>query len=184
MSRTIVALSLALIALSAIAEAQQKSDALVPGSRIRIQQRQGAAVQGALVSIGDTAVTVRTSETDTVVVARAAIAKVEVYEGTKSGAGKGALNGFLIGGLGGVLIGVAASGSDDGSFLDFNAGEWAVGIGLTFGALGAGIGALIGSGSHTEKWEQATLPPVLPTVTILPDDSKGRRVALGVRISF
>ena len=184
MSRSLISLAVALLALAPIAAAQDKTDELVAGSRIRIHQHQGAPVTGALVATTDSAVTVRTSETDTVVVPRSGIAKVEVYAGMRSNAGSGALTGLLVGGLGGALIGVAASGSDDGDFFDFGAGTWAAGIGLTFGALGAGIGALIGSGSHHEKWEPAVLPTVLPTVAILPDESKGRRVALGMRISF
>ena len=157
MFRACFVLAIASLAVSPIAAAQGSPDELV-GRRIRIQQLHGATVQGALVAVTDTTVTLRTSETDTVSIARGGIARVEVYEGMKSGTGKGALTGLLIGGLGGALIGVAASGSDDGEFFDFGAGEWAAGIGITFGALGAGIGALIGSGSHTEKWSPAALP--------------------------
>ena len=184
MSRSMLVLCLLTLITVSSAQAQGISTDLVPGRRIRVQQHQGTMVQGALVSVSDTALTLRTSETDTVVVARAAIAKVEVYEGTKSKAGKGAVTGLLIGGGIGVVLGVATASSTEGTLLESSPGSYAVGSGLLFGALGAGVGALIGSGSHTEKWQSVVLPAVLPTVTILPDESKGRRVALGLRISF
>lgn len=179
MTRSLYVLAAALSVLVSAGQAQDSTSGLV-GRRIRIQQQHGASLQGAVVAVSDSAVTLRTSETDTVSVPRAGIAKVEVYEGTRSNTGKSALTGLLIGGLTGVVVGAVSAQATQGSFIEYSAGEGAVAYGAAFGVLGAGIGALVGSGSHHESWQ----PAVLPTITVQPTGQDGKRVALGMRISF
>jgi hypothetical protein len=153
---------------------------LVPGRRIRVHRRAETTLVGELVSLGPDSLTLTTAAADTVAVSRAAITGLDLSTGTKSNAGKGALNGLIFGGLGGALIGVLASGSDDGEFLDYGPGAWAASGALMFGALGAGVGALIGSGQRADRWESVPLP----TVAIVPLPGKGSRVAIGVRFRF
>jgi len=179
MTRSLALIAAALLALTSAAAAQDSTGSLV-GRRIRIQPQHGATLQGAVVAVSDSAVTLRTSETDTVSVARAGIARVEVYEGTKSNTGKGALTGFLLGGAIGAFLGAASASATEGSLVEYSAGEGALAYGASFGVLGAGIGALVGLGSHHERWQ----PAVLPTVTVLPTAQDGKRVAFGLRVSF
>lgn len=179
MTRSLALIAAALLALTSAAAAQDSTGSLV-GRRVRIQPQHGATLQGAVVAVSDSAVTLRTSETDTVSVARAGIAKVEVYEGTKSNTGKGALTGLLIGGLTGAVLGAVSAQVTQDSFIEYSAGEGALAYGAALGVLGAGIGALVGSGSHHENWQ----PAVLPTVTVLPTAQDGKRVAFGLRVSF
>ena len=180
MFRTLCTLAFALLVVAPEGQAQDSAAGLVSGRRIRIHQKGAKPVVGELVSISAENIKLTTSPADTVLVPRSAVSKIDLYMGTKSGAGHGALTGFLVGAAGGALMGVAASGSDDDEFLDFDAGELAATTGVLFGAIGAGVGAIIGSGSRRDRWT----PTVLPTAMIVPDEPGGKRVAFGVRIRF
>jgi len=180
MFRTMLALSLLSLIAPHAAQAQQDTAGLVPGRRIRVHQQGNQKLVGSFVSMDSASLAIVTNVGDTVRVPRGSIDGLDLSQGTKSNAGKGALTGLLIGGLGGVIIGVAASGSDDDEFFDFSAGTWAAGIGLTFGALGAGIGALIGSGQRTDKWA----PTAWPTLSFQPSRRDGGTVALGMHLTF
>lgn len=180
MSRSHILVLTLLLCTAVDLAAQAQPVDLVPGRRIRVHRRAETTLVGDLVSLGPDTLTMTTSAADTVAVQRAAISRLDLSTGTKSKAGKGAVNGLLFGGLGGALIGVLASGSDDGEFLDYGPGAWAASGALMFGALGAGVGALIGSGQRTDQWEGV----VLPTVAIVPVAGTGSRVAIGVRFRF
>jgi len=174
-------LVLALLLCTAVDLAAQAQPVdLVPGRRIRVHRRAESTLIGELVSLHSDTLTMTTTAADTVAVPRAAITRLDLSMGTKSRAGKGAVKGLIFGGLGGALIGVLASGSDDDWWIEFGPGAWAAGGALMFGALGAGIGALIGSGQRTDRWEGVALP----TVAIVPGSGKGNRVAIGVRLRF
>jgi hypothetical protein len=78
----------------------------------------------------------------------------------------------------GVIVGIAASGSDDGNFFDFSSGEWAIGIGATGAVLGAAVGAIVGAVTRTDKWA----PAVLPTVAVRGPGTDQQRLAIGLRV--
>ena len=98
--------------------------------------------------------------------------EVRGYSVTRHGRGalEGAVIGAAVGALGGALFG-ASQGSDpapvrmcsdyDGGSIctttglnGLSAGEKATAIGLTFGLIGAGVGALVGySTGHTDRFE-------------------------------
>jgi hypothetical protein len=63
---------------------------------------------------------------------------------------------MAVGGLGGAIYGAAACHPEPGTF-DIGRGPCAAAGGLLFGALGAGLGALIGSGGRAEHWERVAL---------------------------
>jgi hypothetical protein len=180
MSRSAMLMLALLLGAALDLAAQAPPIALVPGRRIRVHRRAETTLVGDLVSLGPDSLTMTTSAADTVMVARAAITRLDLSTGTKSKAGKGAVNGLIFGALGGALIGVLASGSDDGDFIDFGPGEWAASGALMFGAVGAGVGALIGAGQRADRWERVALP----TVAIVPVPGKGSGVAVGMRFRF
>lgn len=153
---------------------------LVPGRRIRVHRRAEPALVGELVSLGSDSLTMTTAAADTVAVARAAITRLDLSTGTKSQAGQGAVTGLLIGAATGALLGVAASGSDDGSWVDAGPGAWALSGAIGFGAIGAGVGALIGAGKHTDRWEQSALPAVV----VMPNRGAGTHVVLAWQFTF
>jgi hypothetical protein len=178
MPGTLLAASL-LIALATTGRAQAAPATLVPGARVRVHQG-SESLTGSLVSLDSAALVIATDKPETVTAPRASITAVEVSTGTKSRAGKGALIGLGVGAAAGIIVGLAASSSDNGDFLDYGAGTWAAGVGLAGAAIGTGLGALIGSGQHSDKWQ----PAVLPTVGVRgygPDDN---RVAIGLQITF
>lgn len=174
------ATGLMLLSLVHVGTAQDLPVDLVPGRLVRVHQQDARPLVGRFVSVGTGAVTVAVSEGDTVAVPRESISRFDLYMGSKSGAGKGALTGLAIGAAAGALIGVAGAASDDDSFYDYSASEGALSGAVGFGMLGAGIGALIGATKQLPRW-QAT---VLPTVAVRPDGSEARGVAVAVRLGF
>lgn len=61
-----------------------------------------------------------------------------------------------MGGGTGLLLGVLAS-TEEGSFYQIGADDVVVAA-LVLGAVGAGVGALIGAVSHREEWEEVPRP--------------------------
>lgn len=111
---------------------------------------------GNLISAGSDSVRLRPQEGGVVSVPSASVVRVEQSRGRRSNSGKGAVIGAIIGGGTGLILGIAAS-SEEGSFYEVGAGEVVGGMAV-LAAVGAGLGALIGSGSHRERWEPITLP--------------------------
>ena len=86
--------------------------------------------------------------------ARNQIAELEVYRGRKSAAGKGALVGLGFGAAAGITIGLAGcQGFTEDCIYDADAVEVALIFGAVVGAVGAGIGSLIGLAAGTDDWE-------------------------------
>jgi hypothetical protein len=114
------------------------------------------------------------------------INSLEVNRGTRSHAGKGALLGGLIGGGFGLAAGIAAASYDcsadpwdwDGCWYWGEAGIIPVST-ITFGLLGAGVGALIGMLSRSDQWEP--IPPDRLRVRVSPT-SDGIALAFSVGI--
>jgi hypothetical protein len=175
---TLLAASL-LMGLATTGRAQAAPATLVPGARVRVHQG-SESLTGLLVSLDSAGLVIATDKSDTVTAPRTSITAVEVSTGTKSRAGKGALIGLGVGAAAGVIVGLAASSSDNGDFLDYGAGTWAAAMGLTGAAIGAGLGALIGSGQQSDKWQ----PAVLPAIGVRAYGSGDNRVAIGLRIRF
>ena len=103
-----------------------------------------------------------------------AMTRLEVSSGTRSGA-KG---GLLVGGASGFFVGLISSAtyysSDEEGAARYILGGAAVG-----GALGAGIGWLIGSAIKSDRWEELPLERLGVSVAPLPNG-----VRIGVRIAF
>jgi hypothetical protein len=179
MTRVLPAVVLALLTTAVNGHAQVTTNPLVPGARVRVHQESGSLI-GTLVSLDSAGLVIATDKSDTVTAPRPSITGVEVSTGTKSQAGKGALIGLGVGAAAGIIVGLVASSSDNGDFVDYGAGTYAVGFGLTGAVIGTGVGALIGSGNRTDKW----VPAVLPTVGIRGYGPGDTRLAIGLRIRF
>jgi hypothetical protein len=83
------------------------------------------------------------------------VVRLERSRDRRTSAGRGAVIGGLVGAGSGLLLGVLAS-ADDDSFYEVGTGDVFV-VTLMLGAVGAGVGALIGSISHQERWEPMPL---------------------------
>lgn len=96
---------------------------------------------------------------DTVAIPRSLIAGFETSTGRHSRAGRGALIGFLAGAVAGVGFGLYLESSEDTSSSSWpgpNIIPFAFGVGGAIGGLG--LGALVGSLFHTDRWRPAVLP--------------------------
>jgi len=156
MSRT-AALLTALCVSPLLALASQARPAIAPGDRVRITTADWELV-GTLVTQGDDSLRLQvTGEVTPVSVARSAIKRLEIARshsntGTDALIGLGA--GALVGGTLGAVAGSDLAGECPGN--DCGAAPAVFG-GLLMGALGAGVGAVIGSLSHSEQWD--SVPP-------------------------
>jgi hypothetical protein len=178
MFRALLVLGLVALAGAQGGQAQQATTGLVPGRRIRIHQSGVKPLAGEFVSMGSDGIRLTTSPADTQLVPKADITGVDLSQGTKSKAGSGAVTGLLVGAAGGALLGVAGCSGDESGWV--TPGQCAGAGALVFGALGAGIGALLGSGKRTDKWA----PTAWPTVSFQPFGRDGGTVALGMHLRF
>ena len=124
---------------------------VAPGARARVTLIEKERIVGTIRALPPNAITLAV-EPDSLerTIPYASIAKLEVQNGTKTGAGRGAL-------IGGVLAAVPGAfvGHDLGEELEVNETEqffFAAGGAVAFGLVGAGIGALIGKGVKVERW--------------------------------
>ena len=125
------------------------------GARVRItvDKPQKHSRVGTLISLRADSVRFIPQDTNGIVaVPAASVTRLEQSRGRRSNAGRGA----AIGGLAGLVLGIAAS-ADESSFYEIGAEEVALVTVLT-GATGAGIGALIGATSKSERWERVDPP--------------------------
>lgn len=130
---------------------------IVPGDRLRID-REPILQDGELFELPPTIGSLDSLQPDTLFlrfeaeksplpIARDTITRIERSQGESSNVRKGALIGLAVGAGSGAVLGAASSGILD------TAASAALGA-LFFGGIGAAAGALIGSGSKVEKWEQ------------------------------
>src|SRR5688572_21887553 len=129
---------------------------LEAGSRIRVTSDRGSKV-GTLVSLEADSLRYTASDTSGVTaLPLASVLKLERSVGKRSNAGRGATIGGVVGGGLGLGLGLIAS-FDDDQFYEVGPEHVAV-VTLFLGAIGAGVGALIGSASHRDSWETVPLP--------------------------
>jgi membrane associated rhomboid family serine protease len=179
MTRVLSVAVLTLLTTAVRGYAQADAFPLAVGARVRVHQ--GAQTQtGTVVSLDSASLVFVAGKADTVAAPRASITAVEVSTGTRTRAGRGALIGLGAGAVTGVVVGAAASGSDDGEFFDADQDEWAVGVGLVGAVVGAGVGAIIGAVTHTDKWA----PAVLPSVGFRGYGPNEQRVVIGLRMTL
>ena len=165
---------LALLTLLPCAAAHTQGPVPAPGAKVRVTERRpsGRVHSGKLVSLDrDTLVimeteyvknlTTRSYVTVTTKVATAMIARLEVRNGRKPAALRGAAIGAGVGALTGVVAGLAMDRND--CFCEPGAGT-AAGVGLVLGAAGAVVGALAGAVIGTDRWVlQPTWEPPAPS---------------------
>jgi hypothetical protein len=153
------------------------------GARVRLTtgaRQETQQLVGDLLGLDDHSLKLKVDEQSgprDVLVPRATIVRLERSRarGTRGkGAGIGLLEGAVVGGV----LGFAAGGSCHGNeFLCFDRSATVPGLGLFFGAVGAGIGALAG---HGERWED--VPADRFRVAIGP--VRGRGVTARLSFSF
>lgn len=155
------------------------SQELDPGERIRVKTI--SAVPGQVVGV------VEAREADFLevlseqgIMTRIAwddVSRLQVSRGYKSNAGKGALIGLGVGGATGLILALATCAPDE---IDCQGLEGSFGVAgaISFGAFGAGLGALIGLVAKSERW--VDVPPSRWEIQVAPDPNGG--VALGVRL--
>lgn len=178
MSRTfalVLGISFGVPAASAVAQVE-------PGTRVRVTENGQKRVVGRLVSIDETTLSVRPDgNAEPVAVSRSTLTRIDVSQrlGRKR---RGATIGLLVGALAGAVA--LASATEDCSRNDFvclfpreqQTTNTVLGA-VVFGALGAGLGALVAPG---EKWE--SIPSQRVRLSLAP--TPGRGVAAQVTIRF
>lgn len=159
----------------------QDAAVLVEGDRVRVYSSEsGQACTGDVVARDSESLTVdcwqpAMRKWELIDFSIESVSSLEVQRGTQSNVGKGALLGGLIGGGFGLMVGLAAAAND----CDVNAWRWnwndcwlpggAEMVPLstaTFGLIGAGAGALIGTLSRSDRW--VTIAPSQLRVYIKP----------------
>jgi hypothetical protein len=136
-------------------------DQVPGGSRVRVRHTGAPAkwLEGELLSRGSDSLSLAMNgRSDTLTLATTSVNQMEVSRGRHSMAGKGLTIGGGIGAGLGLLLSVAASAEDCRGIgcTDVGAGDVLVATAL-LAAAGAGIGGLIGSASHGERWERVQL---------------------------
>ncbi len=143
------------IAIAQSASAQWPLDS---GSRVRIHSPvfSDNPQQGTVMATqGDTLMFRPWRGTASITVGLRDITRLDVFQGTHSRKGKGALIGFLV--AGGIAAGVTAATWKKTANFDFGRGGDAALVGVPVGLLGAVVGMLIGA-RETDTWVPVRLP--------------------------
>jgi hypothetical protein len=158
MSRALGIAVAVFLQLSLTLEAQSAWAQLESGARIRVTASNSSPARrtGSFVSLDGDSLRYTAAAADSIVtLPLGSVARLERSTGRHSGAGRGAAIGGLIGGGLGLALGLAAS-SEENSFYEVGGEDVAV-VTVLLGAVGAGVGALIGSGSKRDRWETVSL---------------------------
>jgi hypothetical protein len=150
------------------------------GSRIRILLPPPASdlLVGTLVESRPDSLRVETASGDVLAVSRTAINRLQVSRGRHSKAGLGALIGLATGLGGGLVAGTIAH--RETQFINITTGGVVL-ITALGGAVGAGLGALIGSAFKADRWETV---PLVSLETVGRADSRPGHLTIGLAIAF
>jgi hypothetical protein len=158
MTSTAIGVSILLLLLPVRLRAQEPT-ALMPGSRVRVHLTtpQPRLVRGRLVSADADSLRLLTeSGRDTLAFSTVGVSQLDTTAGRRTRTGKGALLGAGIGAAAGLTLGLAATAEGCSGFCaDPTPGEIAA-VSLILGGVGAGVGALIGSITHSDRWVPAS----------------------------
>ncbi len=157
--------------------AAQASRLVRPGARVRLSAPDLGITKynGSLVSVTRDTLTV-----DTLAVALASVTRLDVHRGRKSNTWKGAAYGFVAGAIPGAVLSYAGCASDPDPFIEIPPGVCA-GLGVVlYGGIGAGIGAIVGALTRTDRWEEVPLDQL--RVSFVPQ--RDGRFALGLSVAF
>jgi hypothetical protein len=128
------------------------------GARVRVRTDSSSKlVVGTLIGADADSLRLTTAkDARAMMVPTRSVVRFERSLGLKTATGHGAGVGALVGVLTGLFLGVAAS-TDNSGWWDIGGEEIAT-AGVVVGLAGAGVGALIGSMSHRERWEPVPIP--------------------------
>lgn len=147
-SRYLSALTALAIASGAVSLPAQEATLPLQGQRVRLVLQAGEPLVGHLLESNADSFRLAASTGPARTIPASEVRRLEVSVGRHSHAGRGAVIGSAVGGALGLLA-VASAGND----YYYTDGEKAVGVvGLT--AMGAGVGALIGGLTHSERWQE------------------------------
>jgi len=143
--------------------------------RVRITlKRDHSAVIGTVQTIEAHALVIERKRSGLRTIALRDMKKLEISRGERTGALKGAIGGFAIFGLAGTLTWGAACEADFGLSASTSSREPCTGeaalVGLGAGAVGALLGAVIGSAIRTDRWDEAPLDFYIGPASVREDD--------------
>lgn len=148
-------------------------DVVRAGARVRVT-RAGSKFTGILRDLDDQNITVETRDSrDPVVMRRADVWRLEVYRGSRSRAGHGAVVGFVA--LGALAI---PAWQGCGECEGMPPARFVIGAGAVGAAIGATIGALI----RSDPWQNVPVARVQLGVT--PTLGRGRTAGLTLSLGF
>jgi len=154
--------------------AAQDNLPIAPGQRVRVSLDGQRRIAGVLKSQdGDSIRVQQYWNTAPLTIARSSISGVEVSTKRHSNAGTGAAVGLVVG----SLLGAAAGAGCKGEFFCPGPAAGAASVGL----LGAGLGALIGTFSHSETWASVYERRVRASFVA---PTRGRGAGVGVTVAF
>lgn len=177
MIRIALCCALQVVAVASSAAAQRTP---APGDTVRLTVTQPSrTVSGVVVRWSTTDVELQDGAATTLQVPASSIIGLRIKSGRRSASGRGALAGLGVGGMVGIIAGVAAM-SDDSGFLDFGPEAVAGGF-VVMGGLGALVGASVGLLFTREAWVPGQLPRVADQVGAERPRPPSLVVAPGVR---
>ena len=163
--RTSAFLIAAMISAAPVKLGAQEHWPVAPRDRVRVTLKQDhSAVVGTIETIEGNALVIQPKTPGVRTVALRDIAKLEISRGERTGALKGAAAGFVILGLAGAFAQGTVCEADFGVPSGTGSREPCPGkaalVGVGTGAVGALLGAVIGSFIRTDRWDEAPLDNV------------------------
>jgi len=154
--------------------AQGAGSEVTEGRLIRLYLTDGRVVAAVYLAADADSVTLVQGGSDTVRVARTYISRIEAFVRLPNRTANATMIGGGIGLVAGLAIG-SASCEDDWVM---SSGECTAYTAFGVAAVGALLGMMVGTAMPTQRWQ----PAVFPAVKVIPDDSGGKTVAVGLRL--